>query len=409
IELDRASGRYVRAAQTHARGLQKNLELKYEDQTLAVYPADRMPPPYPVAFPVNREEGIARYRALLTPEEYKARLARGETEGLAPAFRMPQGPPPVFPVLLARREDMTPDIARFELVAPEGAALPAWQAGAHVDVVIAPEYLRQYSLAGDPADRSKYVLGVLREAQGRGGSALMHRAFREGRRVFVSPPINHFPLDESARKSLLFAGGIGVTPLIAMAHRLHAVGREFELHYSAHSRAAAGFLADLARAPWRERVALHVSDEGGRADLQRLVPRFAEGFHLYTCGSARYMDAVYAAARAGHWPDEALHQEYFSVPEPPEYVNHAFVLKLAKSARRIEVAADLSATEALENAGIHVEVKCSDGICGTCAVHHLSGEIEHRDYVLSAKEREHRMILCCSRAKRPGGEIVVDL
>ncbi|MGW8270243.1 MAG: 2Fe-2S iron-sulfur cluster-binding protein [Burkholderiales bacterium] len=409
IELDRASGRYVRAAQTHARGLQKNLDLKYADQTLAVYPADRMPPPYPVAFPVNREEGIARYRALLTPEEYKARLARGETEGLAPPFRMPEGPPPVFPALLARREDMTPDIARFELVALEGQSLPRFEAGAHVDVVIAPEYLRQYSLAGDPADASKYVLGVLREARGRGGSALMHRAFRAGRRVFVSPPINHFPLEEGAARSLLFGGGIGVTPLLSMAHRLHAIGADFALHYSVHSRAQAGFLADLDAAPWKERVALHVSDEGRRADFEALVPAFAQGHHLYTCGSARYMDGVIAAAESKGWPEDALHKEYFSVPEPPDYVNHPFTLRLARRGRTVEVPAERTATEVLEEAGIHVEVKCSDGICGTCAVRHLEGEIEHRDYVLSAKERETRMILCCSRAKLRGGEIVVDL
>ena len=409
IELDRKSGRYLRAVQTHVRGLQKNLDLKYADQTLAVYPADRMPPPYPVAFPVNREEGIARYRALLTPEEYKARLARGEIEGLAPPFRMPEGPPPVFPALLARRADMTPDIARFELVALEGQTLPAFAAGAHVEVVIAPEYLRQYSLAGDPADASKYVLGVLREAQGRGGSALMHRAFREGRRVFISPPINHFPLEERARRSLLFGGGIGVTPLLSMAHRLHAIGADFELHYSVHSRAQAGFLEDLDAAPWKARVVLHVSDEGVRADFEALVPAYTQGHHLYTCGSARYMDGVIAAAEAKGWPEEALHKEYFSVPEPPDYVNHPFVLRLARSGRTIEVPAARSATEVLEDAGIHVEVKCSDGICGTCAVRHLAGEIEHRDYVLSAKERETRMILCCSRAKLPGGEIVVDL
>ncbi len=409
IELDRKSGRYVRAAQTHARGLQKGLELKYEDQTLAVYPADKMPPPYPVAFPVNREEGISRYRALLTPEEYRARRARGETEGLAPPFRMPDAPPPVFPVLLARREDMTPDIARFELVALEGQTLPPFAAGAHVDVVIAPEYLRQYSLAGDPADCSKYVLGVLREARGRGGSALMHRAFHEGRRVFISPPINHFPLAEAAARSLLFAGGIGVTPLLTMAHRLHALGADFELHYSVHSRTAAGFLSDLATAAWKDRVRLHVSEEGSRADFAQLVPGYAGGFHLYTCGSPRYMDAVYAAAHAGAWPDDALHREYFSVPEPPDYVNHPFTLKLARSGSRLAVPADRSATEVLEAAGVHVEVKCSDGICGTCAVRHLSGEIEHRDYVLSAREREQKIILCCSRAKHPGGEIVVDL
>ncbi len=409
IELDRASGRYVRAKQTHARGLQKALDLKYEDQTLAVYPADKMPPPYPVAFPVNREEGIARYRALLTPEEYKLRLARGETAGLAPPFRMPDGPPPVFPVLLKAREDMTPDSARYEFVALEGKTLPRFEAGAHIDVVIAPEYLRQYSLAGDPADASKYVLGLLREAHGRGGSALMHRAFHPGRRVFISPPINQFPLDEGAQKSFLFGGGIGVTPLLTMAHRLHAIDGDFDFHYSAHSRGAASFVADIDAAPWKERVTLHVTDEGSRADFAQLIPAYAEGFHLYTCGAARYMDGIYAVAAARGWPEAALHKEYFSVPEPPDYVNHPFMLKLAKRGRTIEVPAERSATEVLEDAGIHVEVKCADGICGTCAVPHLSGAIEHRDYVLSAKQRETKMILCCSRAAQPGGEIVVDL
>ena len=154
---------------------------------------------------------------------------------------------------------------------------------------------------------------------------------------------------------------------------------------------------------------LHVSDEGVRADFEALVPAYTQGHHLYTCGSARYMDGVIAAAEAKGWPEEALHKEYFSVPEPPDYVNHPFVLRLARSGRTIEVPAARSATEVLEDAGIHVEVKCSDGICGTCAVRHLAGEIEHRDYVLSAKERETRVILCCSRAKRAGGEIVVDL
>ncbi|MEO8080352.1 MAG: 4Fe-4S dicluster domain-containing protein, partial [Caldimonas sp.] len=190
IELDRASGGYVRAAATNRRGLQKDLDLRYEEQTLAVYPADRMPPPYPVAFPVDREAGIERYRSLLTPAAYRRRLAAGETDGLAPPFAMPAGEPPVFPVRLMRREDMTADIARYELAALDGGALPPWDAGAHIDVVVAPEYLRQFSLAGDPADRSRYVLGVQRERPGRGGSALMHRAFREGRQVFVSRPAN---------------------------------------------------------------------------------------------------------------------------------------------------------------------------------------------------------------------------
>ncbi len=409
IEADPKTMQYVRAKQVHTRGLNLRLDLKYEDQTLAVYPADVMPPPFPVAHPLDREAGIRRYQSLLTPAQYRERLARGETAGLVPPFRMPEGPPPVFPVILKRREEMAPDTARFELVAPDGTELPAFDAGAHVDVVIAPEYLRQYSLAGDPADRTKYVLGVQAEPHGRGGSKLMLRAFREGRRVFVSPPRNHFPLVEDATMSLLFAGGIGVTPLVAMAHRLHALGRPFELHYSLRSRSSAGFLADIQAAPWRARASLHVSEEGTRADFGRLVPAYANGYHLYTCGSARFMDAAFAAAQAKGWPDDALHREYFSVPEPPDYVNHPFVLRLAKSGRTIEVPADRSATEALAASGIVVDTKCSDGICGVCATPYTAGEVEHRDYVLSAKERERKIILCSSRAKHPGGEIVVEL
>jgi ferredoxin-NADP reductase/ferredoxin len=409
IEADPKTMQYVRARQVHRRGLNLDLDLRYEDQTLAVYPADVMPPPLPVAHPINREQGIERYRSLLTPAEYKARLARGETAGLAPPLKLPEGPPPVFPVVLKRREELATDIARYEFVAPEGGELPAFEAGAHIDVVIAPEYLREYSLAGDPADRTRYVLGVQAEPGGRGGSRLMHRAFREGRRVFVSRPRNNFPLEEGASRTFLFAGGIGVTPFIAMAHRLHALGREFELHYSVRRRADAAFLAGLAHVPWYGRVVLHVTDEGTRADFARLVPRYQSGYHLYTCGAARYMDGVFAAAQGAGWPEDALHKEYFSVPEPPDYVNHPFTLRLAKSGRTVPVPADVSAIEALARAGILVDTKCSDGICGVCATPYLAGEIEHRDYVLSAKERARKMIVCCSRAKAPGGEITVEL
>jgi reductive dehalogenase len=409
IEADPKTMQYVKAKQVHARGLNLDLDLRYEDQTLAVYPADTMPPPYPVAFPLNREKGIERYNALLTPSEYKARLKSGNTENLTPQFKIPEGPPPVFPVILKRREEMAEGIARFELVAPEGRELPPFEAGAHVDVVIAPEYLREYSLAGDPADRSRYVLGVQREAQGRGGSALMHRAFREGRRVFVSPPRNNFPLEEGASQTFYFAGGIGITPFLAMAHRLHALGREFELHYSFRRRSEAGFLSDLEKVPWKNRVRFHVTEAGTRCSFQREIPFYESGMHLYACGAARYMDGVYAAAQARGWPEEALHKEYFSVPEPPDYVNHPFRLRLQRSGKTVEVPADIPAIEALARVGIMVDTKCSDGICGVCATPYLSGEIEHRDYVLSAKERSAKMIVCCSRAKAPGGEIVLDL
>jgi reductive dehalogenase len=415
VELDRKTGRYVRAAQVNQRGLQKDLKLKYEDQTLAVYPADKMPPPYPVTFVANREEGIARYKAMLTPAQHKARIAAGDTENLVPKFTMPEGEPPVFPVLLQRREEMAEGVAKYEFTALDGQPLPSFDAGAHIDIVIAPEYQRQYSLAGDPADRSKYVLGVLREppeGAGRGGSALMHRAFREGRKVFITKPTNHFPLYEDAAMSLLFAGGIGVTPMIAMAHRLHALGKPFALHYSAASRRTAGFLADLAQMPWKNRVHYHFKDEGARADLHALTPAYAPSMHVYTCGAPRFMDGVFEAAVARGWPQDAMHREYFSVPEAEAWVNHPFTLRLARSGRTLEVPADRSATDVLAQAGIKVDTKCSDGLCGVCATPYdaaASGEVEHRDFVLGSKERTHKVILCCSRPKASGASLVVDL
>jgi reductive dehalogenase len=409
IEFDAAAQRFVKARHVNARGLNTSLELKYEDQTLAVYPADTMPPPLPVAYPLNREQGIERYRSLLTPAEHRRRIAAGETEGLVPQFKLPDGPPPVFPVVLKRREEMTADIARYEFSSVDGSPLPAFEPGAHVDVVVAPEYLRQFSLAGDPADRSRYVLGVQREPAGRGGSMLMHRAFREGRRVFVSPPRNHFPLDESATRSLLFAGGIGITPMITMAHRLHAQGRDFELHYSAATRAQAAFVADLVLAPWSDRVSLHFKDEAGRADLEALVPPYEPGSHLYTCGSARYMDGVFEAAGRRAWPEDALHREFFSVPETPERPSLPFVLKLARSGRSFDVPAGVRATDVLAEAGISIDTKCSDGICGVCTVPLIGGNVDHRDHVLGSRERLGRVVLCCARTQAAGETIEIDL
>jgi ferredoxin len=193
---------------------------------------------------------------------------------------------------------------------------------------------------------------------------------------------------------------------------VHALGKPFAFHYSAASRRTAGFLKDLAEAPWRERVHYHFKDEGQRADLMALIPDYAGGAHLYTCGAVRYMDGVFEAATAHGWPEEALHREYFGVPEADAWVNHPFELQLAKSQRTLQVPAELSATDVLAQCGVRVDVKCSDGLCGVCATPYdaaASGEMEHRDFVLSRQEREHKVVLCCSRPKMAGGRLVVDL
>ncbi|WP_204114620.1 2Fe-2S iron-sulfur cluster-binding protein [Shimia biformata] len=388
------------------RGLQPDLDLKYEDQTLAVYPAPLAPHPWPYPFPMDREKGIEAYQAMITAEEYKLRLDRGE-RGHIHEYKLP-GDAPVVQVVISRAEKMTADVTKYEFRTPDGSPLPAWTAGAHLDIVVAPEFLRQYSMSGDPADRSKYQIGVLREDQGRGGSKLMHRIFNEGRRIFISKPINHFELDESATKTFLMGGGIGITPMIAFAHRLHALGHEFELHYSASRKDGAGFLDDLAAMPWADRVHLHFSDQGSRADLDQVLTGYQPGWHVYTCGPDRYMDGVIAAAERQGFPDEARHLEYFSVPETPDWVNHDFTIRL-KDGRELIVPKDKTATDVLGENGIHVDVKCSDGICGVCKCGLVSGDVEHRDFVLSKAQRETSIILCQSRAAEKDGVIEIDL
>ncbi|MGR3512759.1 MAG: reductive dehalogenase [Paracoccaceae bacterium] len=408
LELSDDGGYRPTRKPLNARGLQTDLDLKHEDQTLAVYPAPLTPPPWPYPSPMNREAGIQAYQDMLSPEAYRARLARGDTEGLAHEVPTHEGSP-VLKTVVSRVERLSGDVTVYEFRSADGAPLPAWEAGAHLDIVVAPEFLRQYSMCGDPAERLQYQIAVLREDDGRGGSALMHRIFAEGRRVFLSKPINHFPLVETADMSVLMGGGIGVTPMVAMAHRLHAIGKPFALHYSVPSRAKAAFARMLEASPWAEKVVLHVSDEGSRADFKTIFQQAKADWHVYACGPEAYMSAVMAAADVQGVPETARHQEFFSVPETPDYENHPFRLVLARSGRSFDVPADQSATDVLTAAGISVDVKCSDGLCGVCKCDLVSGAVEHRDYVLSEAQRATEVILCQSRARDKDGTIEIDL
>ena len=408
LELKEDGAYKAPAAPVNRRDLDPSLDLKYEDQTLAVYPANLTPWPFPYPFPMDREAGIKAYQDMITPGEYKARLARGDTEGLAherPEFR----DAPVIAARVSKVDKMTPDVTKYEFTSWDGASLPDWAAGAHLDVVVTPEFLRQYSMSGDPADREKYQIGVLREDEGRGGSKMMHRIFTPGRRVFLSKPINHFELDETATKTFLMGGGIGVTPMIAFAHRLHAIGADFEFHYSASRRNGAGFLDDLSQMPWLDRVQCYFSDKNTRADLRAILAGYQPGWHVYTCGPDRYMSAVMDAAEQGGFPDEARHLEYFSVPEQPDYVNHAFKVKLSKSGKTLDVPADKTISDILLEAGVPVDVKCSDGICGVCKCGVIAGDIEHRDFVLSKAQQQTEIVTCQSRAAADCEEITLDL
>ncbi|MGJ8616563.1 MAG: 2Fe-2S iron-sulfur cluster-binding protein, partial [Sulfitobacter sp.] len=406
IEVRPDGGFDVPAAPVNARDLQTDLDLKFEDQTLAVYPAPLAPHPWPYPDPMNREAGIKAHADLLSADQHRAKNARGETDHLH--LYNVGSDAPVLDLHITAAEQLTDGVTLYDFAHPEGHDLPAWTAGAHLDLVVAPEFLRPYSLLGDPADRNRYRIAVLREDMGRGGSALLHRVFTKGRRVFVSKPVNHFELVEDATHSLLMGGGIGVTPMIAFAHRLHAIGRPFDLHYSAPRRDAAAFANILSDMPWAAHVHLHISAEDTRADLAAIMTKLPKGGHVYTCGPDAYMQSVMTAAEQAGIPEDARHLEYFSTPEVPDYVNHAFTLRLT-SGRDIAVPADQSASDALIAAGIAVDIKCSDGICGVCKCGVRDGKVEHRDFVLSAKQRETAMILCQSRAAEPDGVLEIDL
>ena len=410
IARDPADGRIKHAEQTNTRGLNRQIDVKRDEQTLAMYPIELVPPPLPMPWPLNREAAIVAYEQALSPAQYRQKLAAGATEGLVGKPSPPQAEPPVFVAKIGRRWRSSADgkIDLFEIISRDGGPLPAFEAGAHVDITVTPEYIRQFSLAGDPADRSRYLLGILREDRGRGGSLKIHHMLHAGAPVVVSRPRNHFPIAGGQGRHLLLAGGIGVTPLIAMAHTLWREKRPFELYYKAKTRAQAAFIPELEAVPWRARVHFHFSDED-RLDVRSVLDHYEAGDHLYTCGPAAFMDAVFGAANLSSWPDEALHREYFSVPQEAEWENHEFEIEIASTRQVIAVPPDLRATQALERAGIAVDVKCSDGLCGVCSTRYLLGRIEHRDYVLSKAQQAERMILCCSRARDPGGRITLDL
>ncbi|MEX0502265.1 2Fe-2S iron-sulfur cluster-binding protein [Alphaproteobacteria bacterium LSUCC0719] len=393
------------------RGLSRDLKLRAEDQTMAVYPAPLAPHPYPYPFPMDREAGIRAFEALVSAGEYRRRIAAGDTDHI---HRYVNGDShgddsPVIQAVVQKVEVMSSGISKYVFAALDGAPLPVWAAGAHIDVLVAPGMMRQYSMSGDPANRDVYEVAVLREEQGRGGSLLMHRIFAEGRRVFISRPINHFELQDNAGRSFLMGGGIGVTPMVAFGHTLHAQGRDFALHYSVSNPDDLAFAGDLRSFDWADHVFEHVSSQGGRADLAAIFAGATAADHVYVCGPDGYMDAVLAAAAVAGIPDDNLHREYFSVPEQPDYENYAFELVMRRSGRRIRVAADETASDALVANGYAIDVKCADGLCGVCKCGVISGEVEHRDFVLSDRQRADSIILCQSRAAKEDGVLELDL
>ncbi|MBO1112843.1 cytochrome P450/oxidoreductase [Bordetella petrii] len=302
-------------------------------------------------------------------------------------------------------------IMRLRLASPDGQALPRWTPGAHIDVECGDTGMsRQYSLCGDPADAAVFEIAVLKEPQGRGGSAWIHGNVKAGDKLRVRGPRNHFRLDPDAARVIFVAGGIGITPVSAMARAARAQGMDYQLHYSGRTRGGMALLDELA-ALHGERLHVYVSDENCRNDFPALLARPAEGTRIYACGPQRMLDALARACASQRWPEDALRVEHFhsALGSLDPSREHAFEAELKDSGLVINVAADQTLLAALRAANVDVQSDCEEGLCGSCEVRVLAGEVDHRDVVLTRTERatHAKMMSCCSRAA--GKKIVLEL
>ncbi|WP_028311660.1 PDR/VanB family oxidoreductase [Derxia gummosa] len=317
--------------------------------------------------------------------------------------------PDVIDLVVARSSLQGQGVLVVDLADPAGAALPAFEAGAHIDLHLGPDLVRQYSLAGDPADRRIWRLGILRDPASRGGSIAAHEQLREGARVRAGLPRNLFPLAADGA-ALLVGGGIGVTPMIAMAHALHAAGRDFALHYCGRSRAGCAFVDELAAAPFAARVHLHFDDERGATgplDAAALFGAAPAGGHVYTCGPEGFMTWVLDSARAAGIPEARLHQEHFQATA--EAGGRPFEVVAKRSGRTVTVGAGETLVAALARIGIRVQVSCEQGICGTCMCDVLEGRPDHRDAFLTDEERDSNELIIACRSRALDDRLVLDV
>ncbi|WP_413742117.1 PDR/VanB family oxidoreductase [Sodalis sp. RH15] len=314
--------------------------------------------------------------------------------------------PDTLAVRLVRVTYLTEHVSLFEFASLDGAPLPTAAAGAHIALQLPNLGERAYSLVTDSRHPERYAIAVKREPAGRGGSRHMHDMLRVGQVITVTPPRNLFELNEQAEETLLFAGGIGVTPILSMARRLQALNRPFRFFYSSRSRIHAPFLEEIACFPDSH---CRFGDEHGRdPSFGQILAGTSRNAHLYCCGPVPMMDDFLTAARAAGFAEEHIHVEYFAAKETPALTG-GFVVKLARSNRSLTVKPGQSILSALRAAGVAMTTSCEQGICGACEVRVLSGLPDHRDSVLTDEEKlaNQTMMVCCSGAL--SGELVLDL
>lgn len=299
-----------------------------------------------------------------------------------------------------------PGIVSYDLRPLEAGELPAFTAGAHIDLTLPSGLIRSYSLVNPQSERHRYVIAVQKDRASRGGSKWVHENFRPGDILAVNGPRNNFELNESAAKSILIAGGIGITPLLCMVERLSSLNRDWELIYCARKRADTAFTEKLAA--FGPQVKFNFDEEPGgeMLDIAAVVREAPPNAHLYCCGPLPMLSAFEAAT--ADLPRERVHVEYFSAKEPPA-VEGGFKVVLAKTGREFLVAPGKSILDTLLDAGLDIPYSCMEGVCGTCETRVLEGTPDHRDLILTGEEQNSGkvMMICCSGSKTE--KLVLDL
>lgn len=312
-------------------------------------------------------------------------------------------------VEVARKEMVAEDIAVFELTDPHGRQLPAFSAGAHIDVRVDDNTIRQYSLCNRAETPHSYRIGVLKDPESRGGSVAMHERLEPGDLLQISAPKNHFPL-ETAPHSLLFAGGIGITPILCMAEQLAYDASDFTLHYCTRSRTRTAFEQHLETSPFSSRVHFHFDDQPEtRLSLVETLRDAPNNSHVYVCGPKGFIDAVLSTCREQGWEESRLHYEYFAGATTSSKDDSSFEIVIASSGNCYTVPADKTAYQVLDENGVEIMVSCEQGVCGTCLTGVLEGTPDHRDLYLDDDEHaaNDQFTPCCSRARSP--RLVLDL
>ena len=313
-------------------------------------------------------------------------------------------------VKVLRKAQEAQDIASFELARADGGHLPAFSAGSHIDVHLPGGLVRQYSLCNHEGEQHRYRIAVLRDAATRGGSAGMHDTVHEGDTLQISEPRNHFPLVH-AQRTVLLAGGIGVTPLLCMAQRLSAIGSDFTLHYCSRSPARTAFRDEIAASSFAGRVQFHYDDgdAGQKLQLGSALGQRDPGTHVYVCGPTGFIDFVVAGAKAAGFAPEQIHLEYFGAAPQDTAGDRAFDVKIASTGQVVTVGAQQSVVQALAAKGIEILTSCEQGVCGTCITRVLDGQCDHRDLYFTDDEKaaNDQFTPCCSRAK--SAVLVLDL